>query len=44
MNYMFIFLFQYFYQINIRIIVVDVLQTQRSDLSLYSFEEFRNSR
>uniref|UniRef100_A0A914ZHN0 Peptidase M12B domain-containing protein n=2 Tax=Ascarididae TaxID=6250 RepID=A0A914ZHN0_PARUN len=34
----------YFYQINIRIIVVDVLQTQRSDLSLYSFEEFRNSR
>ncbi|VDN03200.1 unnamed protein product [Thelazia callipaeda] len=34
----------YFYQINVRIIVVDILQTERSDLSLYSFEEFRNQR
>ncbi|VDK83760.1 unnamed protein product [Litomosoides sigmodontis] len=34
----------YFYQINVRIIVVDILQTHRSDLSLYSFEEYRNRR
>ncbi|VDK51311.1 unnamed protein product [Anisakis simplex] len=34
----------YFYQINLRVIVVDVLQTQRSDLSLYSFEDYRNTR
>ncbi|VIO99719.1 conserved hypothetical protein [Brugia malayi] len=34
----------YFYQINVRIIVLDVLQTFRDDLSLYSFEEYRNHR
>ncbi|EFO25288.2 metalloprotease [Loa loa] len=34
----------YFYQINIRIIVVDILQTLRNDLSLYTFEEYRNRR
>uniref|UniRef100_A0A915PN28 Peptidase M12B domain-containing protein n=1 Tax=Setaria digitata TaxID=48799 RepID=A0A915PN28_9BILA len=34
----------YFYQINVRIIVVDILQTYRNDLSLYSFEEYRNRR
>uniref|UniRef100_A0A8R1TQB4 Peptidase M12B domain-containing protein n=1 Tax=Onchocerca volvulus TaxID=6282 RepID=A0A8R1TQB4_ONCVO len=34
----------YFYQINVRIIVVDILQTYRNNLSLYSFEEFRNRR
>ncbi|KAL3991138.1 Reprolysin (M12B) zinc metalloprotease family protein [Acanthocheilonema viteae] len=34
----------YFYQINVRIIVVDILQTYRNNLSLYSFEEYRNRR
>ncbi|KAM3727514.1 Disintegrin and metalloproteinase domain-containing protein [Dirofilaria immitis] len=34
----------YFYQINVRIIVVDILQTDRNNLSLYSFEEYRNRR
>ncbi|CAK5076671.1 unnamed protein product [Meloidogyne enterolobii] len=34
----------YFYQINLRLIVVDVLETFRDDLSLYTFELYRNSR
>ncbi|VDO70080.1 unnamed protein product [Onchocerca flexuosa] len=34
----------YFYQINVRIIVVDILQTHCNNLSLYSFEEFRSRR
>uniref|UniRef100_A0A158Q6V1 Peptidase M12B domain-containing protein n=1 Tax=Elaeophora elaphi TaxID=1147741 RepID=A0A158Q6V1_9BILA len=34
----------YFYQINARIIVMDILQTHRNNLSLYSFEEYRNRR
>ncbi|KAI1720066.1 reprolysin (M12B) family zinc metalloprotease domain-containing protein [Ditylenchus destructor] len=34
----------YFYQIGLRLIVVDILETMRNDLSLYSFEEFRNRR
>ncbi|KAH7727354.1 metalloprotease [Aphelenchoides avenae] len=35
---------EYFYQINIRLVVVDILQTMRNDLSLYSFEDYRNER
>uniref|UniRef100_A0A0N4U8X4 Peptidase M12B domain-containing protein n=1 Tax=Dracunculus medinensis TaxID=318479 RepID=A0A0N4U8X4_DRAME len=35
---------QYFYQINVRIAVVDIFQTRRNDLSLYSFEDYRNKR
>uniref|UniRef100_A0A915LHK5 Peptidase M12B domain-containing protein n=1 Tax=Meloidogyne javanica TaxID=6303 RepID=A0A915LHK5_MELJA len=35
---------EYFYQINLRLIVVDVLETFRDDLSLYTFELYRNSR
>lgn len=34
----------YFFQMNIRIIIVDVLQTKRSDLSLYAFEDYRSNR
>ncbi|KAF7639472.1 Peptidase M12B domain-containing protein [Meloidogyne graminicola] len=34
----------YFYQINLRLIVVDVLETFRDDLSLYTFELYRNSK
>uniref|UniRef100_A0A0K0E0V1 Peptidase M12B domain-containing protein n=1 Tax=Strongyloides stercoralis TaxID=6248 RepID=A0A0K0E0V1_STRER len=34
---------EYFYQLNIRIIIVDILETNRSDLSLYTFESYRNS-
>ncbi|KAI6184222.1 Hemorrhagic metalloproteinase-disintegrin kaouthiagin [Aphelenchoides bicaudatus] len=33
----------YFYQLNIRIQVVDILPTNRNDLSLYTFEDFHNS-
>jgi hypothetical protein len=33
---------KYFYQLNIRIVVVDVIPTNRHDLSLYSFEDFHN--
>lgn len=32
----------YFYQLNIRIVVVDVIPTNRNDLSLYTFEDFHN--
>ena len=35
---------QYFYQVNLRLVVVDVLETFRDDLSLYSFEQYRNQR
>uniref|UniRef100_A0A0N4ZA07 Peptidase M12B domain-containing protein n=1 Tax=Parastrongyloides trichosuri TaxID=131310 RepID=A0A0N4ZA07_PARTI len=34
---------EYFYQLNIRIIIVDILETNRSDLNLYTFESYRNS-
>lgn len=34
---------KYFYQLNIRIAVADVLPTNRSDLSLYTFEDFHNA-
>ncbi|KAL3074382.1 hypothetical protein niasHS_015212 [Heterodera schachtii] len=36
----------YFFQINIRLLVVDILETFRDDLSasLYSFEQYRNQR
>uniref|UniRef100_A0A0K0FLE6 Peptidase M12B domain-containing protein n=1 Tax=Strongyloides venezuelensis TaxID=75913 RepID=A0A0K0FLE6_STRVS len=34
---------EYFYQLNVRIIIVDILETNRSDLSLYTFESYRNS-
>lgn len=33
---------KYFYQLNIRIVVADVLPTHRNDLSLYSFEDYHN--
>jgi hypothetical protein len=35
--------FQYFFQLNIRISVVDILPTNRNDLSLYTFEDFHNA-
>jgi hypothetical protein len=35
---------QYLYQLNVRIVVVDILETYRDDLNLYAFEEFRNQR
>ena len=34
---------KYFYQLNIRIVVIDVLPTNRNDLSLYTFEDFHNA-
>uniref|UniRef100_A0A915CU82 Peptidase M12B domain-containing protein n=1 Tax=Ditylenchus dipsaci TaxID=166011 RepID=A0A915CU82_9BILA len=35
---------KYFYQINLRLIIVDILETMKNDLSLYSFEDYRNKR
>ncbi|VDL70467.1 unnamed protein product [Nippostrongylus brasiliensis] len=36
--------FQYFNQLRLGIVVVDVLQTMRSNLSLYGFQEYRRQR
>ncbi|CAD5211536.1 unnamed protein product [Bursaphelenchus okinawaensis] len=35
---------KYFAQLDIRLVIVDVLPTYRNDLSLYSFEEYRQSK
>ncbi|CAD5215885.1 unnamed protein product [Bursaphelenchus xylophilus] len=35
---------KYFAQLDIRLVIVDILPTYRNDLSLYSFEEYRQSR
>ncbi|CAJ0935086.1 unnamed protein product, partial [Mesorhabditis belari] len=34
----------YFIQFRLGLVLVDILQTDRSDLSLYSFQEYRNQR
>lgn len=36
--------FQYFIQLRISVVVVDILQTKRSNLSLVAFQEYRYVR
>lgn len=36
--------FQYLYQLRVGLVVVDILTTHRSNLSLYSFQEYRKQQ